>query len=545
MPQYLQGSRAGVLLRNGYDPDIDLVLVNFVNLLCIVADEEDVWENPCKSTEFSRLPFCDSTLDIESRVADIMSRIPDDEKLGSAGQCVLSAQCNTYSLCLNFNTIGTSTPLSNYATALPSVGIRYSQWWSEALHGVAVSPGVRFSRETPYATSFPQIISTSHSFNRTLFSSIGSAIGTEIRAFSNLGAAGLTYWTPNLNIFRDPRWGRGQETPGEDPYLTSEYVSSYVPYLQYDRAVDSDHLKVSACCKHFVAYSVENYEGMDRHHFDAEVTAMDMADTYLPAFEACASAGRGGGSCMMCSYNDVNGVPTCTNKDLLTTLARDTWGFNGYITSDCGAVEDVYDTHDYAASPEEAVYDALAAGMDTECGKWFDLHLNNSVHSGLVTMDMVDRALSNLLSIHFRLGRFDLAGTGFDSLGWNDVNSAQNQELAKDAARQSVVLLKNENLALPISTDSFQSIAVIGPNADATKTMQGNYAGHAPYLISPVQAIRDSIGKDRVNYAMGCEIESTSTEGFQAAEQAALVSDVILLVVGIDQSQEREGHDRY
>lgn len=452
--------------------------------------------------------------------------------------------CLVYDCLFSFVS-GTSTPLSNYATAMPSVGIQYSQWWSEALHGVAVSPGVQFSQETPYATSFPQIIATSHSFNRSLFSAIGAAIGTEIRAFSNLGAAGLTYWTPNLNIFRDPRWGRGQETPGEDPYLTSEYVSAYVPSLQYDKEVDADHLKVSACCKHYVAYSVEDYEGMDRHHFDAEVTAMDMADTYLPSFEACASPGRGEGSCMMCSYNAVNGVPTCTNKALLTTLARDTWGFNGYITSDCGAVEDVYDTHNYADSPEEAIFDVLQAGMDTECGKWFDLNLNNSVHSDLVTMDMVDRALANMLSIHFRLGRFDSKGTAFDSLGWSDVNSARNQELAKDAARQSVVLLKNEKWALPIAADSIQSIAVIGPNADAMKTMQGNYAGHAPYLISPLQAIRDTLGEGRVNYAMGCEIESESTEGFEEAEQAVLVSDVILLVVGIDQSQEREGHDRY
>lgn len=154
---------------------------------------------------------------------------------------------------------------------------------------------------TPFATSFPQIISTSHSFNRSLFHAIGKAISTEIRAFSNVGHAGLTYWTPNLNIFRDPRWGRGQETPGEDPYLTSQYVENYIPGLQYDDEYDPEHkhLKVSACCKHFVAYSLENYEGVDRHHFNANVTAQDMSDTYLPAFESCAKPEAGGASCMM------------------------------------------------------------------------------------------------------------------------------------------------------------------------------------------------------------------------------------------------------
>jgi beta-D-xylosidase 4 len=158
------------------------------------TEERDVWANPCFAEQYASLPFCDQSLSIDDRVADLLSRVPIEEKLGSAG---------------------TSTPLSNYATELPSVGVRYSQWWSEALHGVAQSPGVKFDRITPYATSFPQIVSTSHSFNRSLFASIGAAIATEVRAFSNVGNAGLTYWTPNLNIFRDPRWGRGQETPGE------------------------------------------------------------------------------------------------------------------------------------------------------------------------------------------------------------------------------------------------------------------------------------------------------------------------------------------
>lgn len=442
-----------------------------------------------------------------------------------------------------FTIAGTSTPLSNYATELPSVGIPYSQWWSEALHGVAVSPGVLFDKTTPYATSFPQIISTSHSFNRTLFAAIGRAISTEVRAFSNLGNAGLTYWTPNLNIFRDPRWGRGQETPGEDPYLTSEYVAAYVPALQYDNDADGGkHLKVSACCKHYVAYSLENYEGVDRHHFDANVTAQDMADTYLPAFEACASPAQGGGSCVMCSYNNVNGVPTCANPKLLKDLMRDTWQFDGYITSDCGAVEDVYNTHYYASTPREAVADVLSAGMDMECGKWFDSHLKAAVSAGLVTMDQVDSALSNLLAIHMRMGRFDKSGTAYDTIGWSAVNSDLHQQIAREAAQQAVVMLKNDDSALPLSAKDVRSLAVIGPNANATKTMKGNYAGHPPFIISPLEALSTEV--DQINYALGCDIESNSTDDFGNAVAAAKASDAVVLVMGIDQSQEREGHDR-
>lgn len=423
--------------------------------------------------------------------------------------------------------------------------MRYYQWWNEALHGVATSPGVLFDETAPSATSFPQIISTSHSFNRSLFSAIGAAIGTEIRAFANLQRAGLTYWTPNLNIFRDPRWGRGQETPGEDPYLNAQYVAEYVPALQYDRAVDAHHLKVSACCKHFAAYSLEDYEGIDRHHFNAVVNDQDFADTYTPAFESCISPEQGGASCIMCSYNELNGVPTCASKDLLTTLARDTWKFEGYITSDCGAVDDIYQTHEYSSTPEQAVYDVLHAGMDTECGDWMDYYLKSAVDSGIVSMDMVDVALSNLLKIHMRLGHFDAAGTGFDKLDMNDVNTASHRQLAREAAQQSMVLLKNDAHTLPLNAEDAEKIALLGPNADATIALLGNYYGEAPYIISPLEALRKAVSTENVFYSSGCEINSTSTDGFADAVQAVEWADTIVLVVGIDQSIEAEGLDRF
>ena len=199
-----------------------------------------------------------------------------------------------------------------------------------------------------------------------------------------------------------------QETTGEDPYLTSEYVSNYVPGLQYDKN-EKNVLKVSACCKHYAAYSLENYENVDRHHFDAIVTAQDMTDTFLPGFEACISPDRGGASCVMCSYNSINGVPSCANQELLGQT-RDKWNFDGYITSDCGATEDIYSNHHYAKTPQQSVAQSLLAGMDMDCGRWFSLHLADTIEDGThgVSIADVDEALRHLFTVHMRLGEATL-----------------------------------------------------------------------------------------------------------------------------------------
>lgn len=223
----------------------------------------------------------------------------------------------------------------NGASGVARLGIPTFQWWSEALHGVAGSPGVRFVAPTPAATSFPQVIGTGATFNRTLMHTIGEAVSTEARGMSNVHNAGLTFWAPNINIFRDPRWGRGQETPGEDPYLNAEYAHQFVSGMQRGKE-DPTRIKASSCCKHFDAYSLENWNGMDRYHFDAICTQQDLVDTYYPAFVACVNPQRGGGSGIMCSYNAVNGVPTCASSQLLTKNLRNAWGFDGYVTSDCG-----------------------------------------------------------------------------------------------------------------------------------------------------------------------------------------------------------------
>jgi beta-glucosidase-like glycosyl hydrolase len=464
----------------------------------------------CDEAPGKTLPFCNPSLSIATRVADIISRISLTEKIGLFG---------------------------NDADAVPSLNIVDYQWWSEALHGVAGSPGVSFGGSTPVATSFPQVILTSASFDTELFYAIGTTISTEARAFSNAGNAGLTYWAPNLNIFRDPRWGRGQETPGEDPYLTSQYVKNFVTGLQ---GPDAKYLKVSACCKHYAAYSLEDYKGMDRHHYNAVVSDQDLSDTYFPAFRTCISPDGAGASGIMCSYNSVNGIPSCANEFLLTTEARKTWKFNGYITGDCGAVDDVQYTHQYTTNTDATCAAVLKAGTDIDCGTFLPAHLQHAVQVGAVNNSLLDRALTNLFSVQMRLGMFDPpASQPYMQIQPSAVNTPASQALAEKAAVEGIVLLKNEKDVLPLAKG--KNIAVIGPHAQATDAMKGNYAGNSPYIISPQQGLSAYY---TTTYAAGCAITGTDTSGFAAACTLAGKSDATVLVVGINQEIESEGRDR-
>ena len=245
----------------------------------------------CKSGPLSTFPVCNQSLTSRERVADLIGRLTTTEKISQ---------------------------LVTGAAAVPRLGLPKFQWWSEALHGIAHSPGVSFGGDLPAATSFPMPINFGASFNTSLVHSMTTVISTEARAFNNEGRAGLVFFTPNINIFRDPRWGRGAETPGEDPYLTSEYVYSYIIGLQ--KGDDERYLKVAADCKHYSAYDVESWNGMDRHHFNAIVTDQDLVETFNPPFETCIRDARV--ASIMCSYNSVNGIPSCANRFLLQTLAR-------------------------------------------------------------------------------------------------------------------------------------------------------------------------------------------------------------------------------
>nr|KYP66384.1 putative beta-D-xylosidase 6 [Cajanus cajan] len=368
----------------------------------------------------------------------------------------------------------------------------------------------------------------------------------------NVGQAGLTFWAPNINLFRDPRWGRGQETPGEDPMLASAYAVQYVRGLQelpgiHDAARqdddddDDDALMVSACCKHFTAYDLDMWRQFARYNFNAVVSQQDLEDTYQPPFRGCIQQGKA--SCLMCSYNEVNGVPACANEELLG-LARDKWGFKGYITSDCDAVATVFEYQKYAKSREDAVAAVLKAGMDINCGTFMLRYTESAIKQGKVKEEDLDRALLNLFTVQLRLGLFDgdpIRGR-FGKLGAKDVCTPEHKALALEAARQGIVLLKNDKKFLPLNRDIGASLAVIGPMA-ATTELGGGYSG----IPCTSTSLYDGLGEfaERISYAFGChDVPCDSDDGFAEAINTAKQADFVVIVAGLDTTQETEDHDR-
>ncbi|MBA0563050.1 hypothetical protein Golob_008056 [Gossypium lobatum] len=355
----------------------------------------------------------------------------------------------------------------------------------------------------------------------------------------NGGSAGLTYWSPNVNIFRDPRWGRGQETPGEDPVLAGTYAAYYVKGLQGN---DGDRLKVAACCKHFTAYDLDNWNGVDRFHFNAQVSKQDIEDTFDVPFKMCVQDGNV--ASVMCSYNEVNGVPTCADPNLLRNTVRGQWKLDGYIASDCDSVGVFYNTQHYTTTPEQAAADAIKAGLDLDCGPFLAQHSEDAVKQGLLNEVDINNALVNTLRVQMRLGMFDGEPSvqPFGKLGPKDVCTPSNQELALEAARQGIVLLKNSGVSLPLSHRRHRTVAVIGPNSDATVSMIGNYAGVACGYTSPLQGIGNYV---KTIHQLGCaNVACRDDKLFSAAIDAARQADATVLVMGLDQSIEAEFRDR-
>ncbi|GAB4843038.1 Beta-D-xylosidase 1 [Ancistrocladus abbreviatus] len=457
--------------------------------------------------------FCRASLPIAARVKDLIRRLTLQEK---------------------------TRLLVNNAAPVERLGIKGYEWWSEALHGVSnVGPGVKFGGAFPGATSFPQVIITAASFNASLWEAIGRVVSNEARAMYNGGQAGLTYWSPNINIFRDPRWGRGQETPGEDPMLSGRYAASYVRGLQENTA---DRLKIAACCKHYTAYDLDNWNGMDRYHFNARVSRQDLEDTYNVPFRDCVVDGNV--ASVMCSYNQVNGKPTCADTHLLRNTIRRQWHLNGYIVSDCDSVGVLYDDQHYTRTPEEAVANTITAGLDLDCGPFLAVHTENAVKKGLLREANVNAALSNTLTVQMRLGMFDgePSAQPYGNLGPEDVCTPAHQHLALEAARQGLVLLQNRRGSLPLSRTRHHTVAVIGPNSDVTVTMIGNYAGVACGYTSPLRGIARYA---RTIHEPGCnDVACTSEQQFEAATAAARQADATVLVMGLDQSIEAEFKDR-
>jgi len=417
------------------------------------------------------------------------------------------------------------------AQGVERLGIPPYHWWNEALHGVA-----RAGR----ATVFPQAIGIGATWNEELVFQMANAISDEARAKHHQALRegqhgqyqGLTFWSPNINIFRDPRWGRGQETYGEDPHLTARLGVQFVRGLQGD---DPTYLKTAACAKHFAVHSGPE---ADRHHFNAQANQRDMLMTYLPAFEALVrEAGAAG---VMGAYNRTNGEACCASRRLLVDLLREEWGFEGYVVSDCGAIRDIYKHHKLADSPQEATAMAVKAGCDSNCGCTYE-HLLAAVGRDLLTEADIDRALVHLMTIRFRLGMFDpevrvpYAGIPIETIG-----SPANQALALEVARQSLVLLKNEKHFLPLSKD-LSAVAVIGPNADDPLVLRGNYFGTPSESITVLKGICGLVSPaTEVMYAQGCGIDDQSREGFAEAVQIAEKADVAVMVMGLSQKIEGE-----
>lgn len=424
------------------------------------------------------------------------------------------------------------------APSIERLGVPAYNWWGEALHGVARA-GV--------ATSFPQAIGMAATFDTELLQKAGDVAATEGRAKYNAYAAendrdiykGLTFWSPNVNIFRDPRWGRGQETYGEDPYLTSRLGVAYVEGLQGD---DGDVLKSAACAKHFAVHS--GPEAV-RHEFNAVATKKDMAETYLPAFKACVQ--EAGVEAVMGAYNRTNGEPCCGSKTLMQDILRGEWGFEGHFVSDCWAIKDFHERHMVTHTMEESAALALKSGCDINCGVTY-LYLLKALEQGLVTEEEITEAAVRAFTTRYLLGLFD--GSKYDDIPYEKVECEAHLEVARQLTRESVVLLKNDGI-LPLAVSAGQTIGVIGPNANSREALVGNYHGTSSRYITVLEGIQDKIGSNgRVLYSEGSHLfqdrmENLAVEDDRIAEAVTVAkhSDVVVLCVGLNETLEGEEGD--
>ena len=428
------------------------------------------------------------------------------------------------------------------APAIPRLGIPAYNWWNEALHGVARA-GV--------ATMFPQAIGMAAAFDENMMEKVGDAIATEARAKFNAQQEfgdydiykGLTMWAPNVNIFRDPRWGRGHETYGEDPYLTSRMGVRFVKGLQ---GSDSKYMKVAACAKHFAVHS--GPEEL-RHEFNAEVTRQDMFETYLPAFQALVQ--EAGVETVMGAYNRVNGEPCCGSKTLLKDILRDDWGFDGHVVSDCWAVKDFYMGHHVTATALESVVLAVENGCDINCGNIF-IYLTQAVREGKISEDKITQACERLFATRMKLGLFDDAEkVPFNRISYEEVDSAGMRELNLKVAEKTLVLLKNDNNILPLKKEALKTVGVIGPNANNRKALMGNYEGTSSRYITVLEGLQDYLGDEvRVLASEGCHLHkdrigSLGRPNDRISEVKAIckASDVIIACLGLDAGLEGEEGD--
>ena len=423
------------------------------------------------------------------------------------------------------------------APAVERLGIPAYNWWNEGLHGVA---------RCGTATVFPQAIGLGATFDDELLGEVADAIATEARAKYNQAVQdgdrdiykGITLWSPNVNLFRDPRWGRGHETYGEDPYLISRLGVRFIRGLQGD----GKHMKTAACAKHYAVHS--GPEAL-RHHFDAVVSQKELWETYLPAFEACVKEGQV--EAVMGAYNRTNGEPCCAHSYLMDEVLRGKWGFQGHYVSDCWAVRDFHENHKVTASPEESVTLALSKGCDLNCGCTYQRILD-AYRAGMLPLEQIKRSAIRLFTTRFLLGMFE--ETEYDQIPYEVVECQDHLALSERAARESVVLLKNNGI-LPLNKAQLKTIGVIGPNANSRAALVGNYHGTASRYITVLEGIQDYVGDDvRVLYSQGCHLFKDREEPLaqpddrlSEAKAVARHSDLVILCLGLDESLEGEEGD--
>lgn len=450
-------------------------------------------------------PFQNPSLSIEQRVNDLLSRLTLDEKV---------------------NQMLNSTP------AIERLGIPAYDWWNECLHGVA---------RTPFkTTSYPQAIGMAATFDVNSMKTMGDFTAEEGRAIYNESMRnndhrrylGLTYWTPNINIFRDPRWGRGQETYGEDPFLTANIAKAFVNGLQGN---DPKYLKAAACAKH---YAIHSGPEPTRHQFNVNVSAHDLWDTYLPAFHELVVEAKVAG--VMCAYNAYAGQPCCGNDQLMVNILRNDWKFTGYVTSDCGAIDDFYERHKLFPDAETSATNAVLHGTDVECGNRTYKTLTQAVKDGKLSEKDLDVSLRRLFTIRFRLGMFDPPQmVKYGKIAVNSLESKPHKDHALKMARQSIVLLRNENNILPLNKN-IKKIAVLGPNADNANTQLGNYNGEPSVVTTVLEGIKQKLKNTRVFYSRATNFVDTVDRDFSKLIDSVKDADVIVYVGGISPRLEGE-----
>jgi len=454
--------------------------------------------------------FQDTSLPVEDRVADLVSKMTLEEKVSQ---------------------------MLNAAPAIDRLGVPAYNWWNECLHGVA--------RTTFKVTVYPQAIAMAATFDKASIHQMADYTAEEGRAINNESIkhgdhsiyTGLTYWTPNINIFRDPRWGRGQETYGEDPFLTGSMGKSFVSGLQGN---DPKYLKAAACAKH---YAIHSGPEPSRHKFNIDVSDYDLWDTYLPAFKQLVVNAKVAG--VMCAYNAFRGQPCCGSDLLLTNILRNKWDFTGYMTSDCGAIDDFYmkTAHLTHKDAESAAADAVLHTTDVECGRVSYKTLTMAVKDGKLTEKQIDESVKRLFTIRFRLGMFDpIDQVKYAQIPLSVLESPEHKAQSLKMARQSIVLLKNQNHLLPLSKN-LKKIAVLGPNADNSLSILGNYNGRPSQLVTALQGIKAKLGPNtEVTYdkATDYTTDATDKQDDQSVINKVKDADVIIYVGGISPQLEGE-----